>query len=220
MGSSPTPSAKWAFDLHFRDSCLVSVSQTNNCPENRCRRSWVFLTRPIRLVFVGRWAPKTGSGGKSVNLLATRGDRAAARAEPEDMDEAVERLTDACTPRLRRRLVVSLPSAGATRSFSPTIGRRLGGKALTPRVRLPVRERVVLPKAALSPPRAVGAHVPYAYAVVLGDEIEGDPGADSLFGKMVFNPFVRPAVLRLQMAGPGKAQCYDRESSRFSLLQA
>jgi hypothetical protein len=28
-------------------------------------------------------------------------------------------------------------------------------------------------------------------------------GADSLFGKMVFNPFVRPAVLRWQRAGPG-----------------
>jgi hypothetical protein len=71
-----------------------------------------------------------------------------------------------------------------------------GGKALTPRVWPPVRERVVLPKAALSPPRPVGAHDPYADAVVLGDEIEGDPGTDSLFGKMVFNPFVRPAVLR------------------------
>jgi hypothetical protein len=87
---------------------------------------------------------------------------------------------------------VSLPSAGAKRSFCPTIGLRSGGKALTPRVWLPVRERVVLPKAALSPPRAVRAHDPYATQSSLAMRLKAILGADSLFGKMVFNPFVRP----------------------------
>jgi hypothetical protein len=100
-----------------------------------------------------------------------------------------------CRSRLRgRRAPSALPSAFGW------------GKALTPRVWPPVRERVVLPKAALSPPRPVGAHDPFADAVVLGDEIEGDPGTDSLFGKMVFNPFVRPAVLRCNGLGLAKAQ--------------
>jgi hypothetical protein len=72
VGSSPSPSAKWP-DLGFCDFRLSTLFQTSNCPKNRCRRSWVVLSRRIEYACEWRMSRIAARNDQLGNILATRG---------------------------------------------------------------------------------------------------------------------------------------------------